>query len=410
MSNRVVVTGLGTVSPLGNNLKDTWSACLKGKSGIQKISRFDASGYRSQIAGEIKNFPPLSFISKKEQKKMGRFSLYALAATQEALADAGLQISEELSYETGVSVGVGIGGLEYIEQYYDIVLQSGPQRVNPFFLPITLSNMAAGQISIVFGTKNYNGCVSSACASSNHSIGDAARIIERGDAKLMIAGGTESAISPMGVAGFAAMRALSTRNDTPSTASRPYDKDRDGFVLSEGAGILILEEMEFAKQRGAKMYCELTGYGFSSDAYHITSPSIEGPVRAMQMALEDAKIDKSQVNYVNAHATSTKIGDLNELKAIKKVFGKTNASKINISSTKSMTGHLLGAAAALEAVLTIKMMNHRYILPTTNITEIDPDCELEILVNQGREFPVQCAISNAFGFGGTNATLVFQAI
>jgi len=409
MRKRVVVTGLGCISPLGNDVSSSWAACAQGKSGIVPITKFDASAYRSQIAGEVKDFTLPSFLSQKEARKMDYFIHYSLAATQEAMKDANLEITEELSYETGVSVGVGIGGLGCIEANTEIILNKGPRRVTPFFIPMTLVNMAPGQISMYFHAKGYNASTVSACTSSNHSIGMAARIIERGDAKVMISGGSESSITPLGIGGFAAMRALSTRNDDPQGASRPYDQGRDGFVMGEGSGILILEEMEFAKERGATIYCELTGFGFSSDAHHITSPSAEGPARAMQMAMKDAGVTPKDVDYINAHGTSTPIGDINEINAIKLALGDS-AKSVSISATKSMTGHLLGASGALESMFSVKAMENSLIPPTINIEDLDPNCDLDVTPNTAKERTLNTVMSNAFGFGGTNASLVFQKL
>ncbi|OGG93307.1 MAG: beta-ketoacyl-[acyl-carrier-protein] synthase II [Candidatus Lambdaproteobacteria bacterium RIFOXYD2_FULL_50_16] len=410
MSHRIVVTGLGTVSPCGNRVDQTWDNIRNGRSGIATITKFDASTYTTQIAGEVKGFDPADFIDKKEIKKMDVFIHYALAATKEAMEDAKLTISEDFAEEVGVSIGVGIGGLPNIEYYAGVLKERGPSKITPFFIPMTISNMASGYVSIEFGAKGYNATTTSACSSANHSIGDAARIIERGDAKVMIVGGTESTICGMAIGGFGAMKALSRRNDSPETASRPYDQGRDGFVLAEGCGILILEEYEFAKARGAKMYGELVGYGFSSDAYHITSPTTDGPARAMKMALKDAKLDPSEVDYINAHGTSTPAGDINELKAIKLTLGEENAKKVSISSSKSMTGHLLGAAGGLEAVITLKAMQEGIVPPTINLESPDPECDLDVTPNHAKKREIKVAMSNSFGFGGTNATLVFRKI
>lgn len=410
MRKRIVITGIGCVSPLGNDVETTWNACCEGKNGISTISKFDPSALRTRMAGEVKNFQIPSIIPPKDVKKMDVFIHYTISATHEALQDAGLEITEELQEDIGVSLGVGIGGQTTIEKYHLLMNKNGPGKITPFFTPMVLINMAAGQVSMIFKTKNYNASTVSACASSNHSIGDAARIIERGDAKVMIVGGAEAAITPLCVGGFAAMRALSTRNDDPEHASRPFERDRDGFVMGEGAGVLILEELEFAKARGAKIYCELIGYGFSSDAFHMTAPSTDGPARAIKMAVKDAGINPEQLDYVNAHGTSTPSGDINEIKAIKLALGENAAKKLSISSTKSMTGHLLGGAGGLESVLTVKTLHHSFIPPTINIENIDPECDLDITPNVGKERRVNCAISNSFGFGGTNATLVFKKI
>lgn len=411
MRKRIAITGLGAISPCGNNVAETWNNIKNGVSGITTITKFDASNYTTQIAGEVKGFDPLQFIEKKEIKKMDVFIHYALAATKEAMEDANLTITEDLAEETGVSIGVGIGGLPNIQHYSNVIMNRGPSKVTPFFIPMSISNMASGYVSIEYGAKGYNATTTSACSSSNHSIGDAARMIERGDAKVMIVGGTEAVVCELAIGGFGAMKALSRRNDEPAKASRPYDQGRDGFVLGEGCGILILEEMEHAQARGAKIYGELAGYGFSSDAYHITSPSTEGPARAMKMALKDAGIeDFEQVDYINAHGTSTPAGDINELNAIKDTLGAEAASKVSISSSKSMTGHLLGAAGGLEAVVTLKAMEEGFVPPTINVEDLDPECDLDVTPNQGKARQINTALSNSFGFGGTNATLVFKKV
>ena len=408
MGNRVVVTGLGCVSPLGNDVSTSWEACINGKPGIDRITHFDPEEFRCQIAGEIKNFQLPEIIPIKEAKKMDLFIQYSIGATQEALIDAGLEITEDLEEEVGVSMGVGIGGLGCIEKYTKILEKSGPKRVSPFFIPMTLSNLAPGYVSLLFRAKNYTACTVSACTSSNHAIGTAVRTIERGDAKAVISGGAESSVTPLGIAGFAAMHALSTRNDDPQRASRPFDKDRDGFVMGEGSGMLILEDYEFAKARGARIYCEITGYGFSSDAHHVTSPSSEGPARAMKMTLKDSGLTPDEIDYINAHGTSTPIGDLNEIIAIKMAFGEKAAKQLSISSTKSMTGHLLGAAAAIEAIFSIKALHHNFVPPTINIENLDPECDLDVTPNSGKSRELRTAMSNAFGFGGTNASIIFQ--
>lgn len=409
MRRRIVVTGLGIVCPIGNNLETAWDASCKGISGTGRITKFDPSDLKSQVAGEVHDFEIPSVIPPKDVKKMDTFIHYAVAATQEALQDANLEITEELQYDIGASIGVGIGGQPMIEKNLLLMEEKGPDRISPFFIPMVLANMVAGQISLIFGTKNYNTSTVSACASSNHAIGDAARMIERGDAKAMIVGGTEAAVTKLCIGGFAAMRALSTRNDEPQRASRPYDQERDGFVFSEGSGILILEDLEFAKKRNARIYCELVGYGFSSDSFHITAPSVEGPARAMKMVLKDAEINAQEVDYINAHATSTPAGDINELLAIKSVLGD-HANRISISATKSMMGHLLGAAGAVEAVVTVKALQHDFVPPSINIDNLDPECDLDVTPNQGNERKLTVALSNSFGFGGTNASLLFKKI
>ncbi|MDH4121924.1 MAG: beta-ketoacyl-ACP synthase II [Deltaproteobacteria bacterium] len=409
MKKRIVVTGLGCISPLGNTVDATWDGISHGKSGITRITKFDATDYRSQIAGEVKGFDTTGVIDPKELKKMDEFIHYAIVAADQALKDANLTISDELAPKVGVSVGIGIGGLMSIEKYHTVLLESGPRRITPFFIPMVISNMASGYISIMYNCKGYTTSTVSACSSSNHSIGDAARIIERGDATVMIVGGAEAVVCPLAIGGFSAMKALSQRNDEPAKASRPYDRDRDGFVLGEGAGILILEEYEFAKARGAKIYGELAGYGFSSDANHITSPTTDGPLRAMKMALDDAGVNADQVDYVNAHGTSTPVGDINELKAMKMLMGDA-AKKVSISSSKSMSGHLLGAAGALEAVVSLKSMQHNLVPPTINVDNLDPECDLDVTPNKAKERKLNVVMSNSFGFGGTNATLVFKRV
>jgi 3-oxoacyl-[acyl-carrier-protein] synthase II len=410
MRKRIVVTGLGCVSPLGNDVASTWAGVVEGKSGIDRITKFDPTEYRSQMAGEVRNFDPTPVIPASEQKKMDVFIHYALVAAAEAMKDAGLEISDELSHDVGVSVGIGLGGLTSIERYHQVIMEKGPRRISPFFIPMVISNMASGQISMYFNCRNYNTSTTSACASSNHSIGDAARIIERGDAKVMIVGGAEATVTPLGIGGFAAMHALSTRNDNPQAASRPYDRDRDGFVLGEGSGILVIEDYEFAKSRGARIYCELAGYGFSSDAHHMTAPSTEGPSRAMRLTLKDGGVNADELDYINTHGTSTPAGDINELIAIKLALGADNAKKVSISSSKSMTGHLLGAAGGLEAIVSIKAMEQGVVPPTINIENLDPECDLDVTPNKAKQRPLRVAMSNSFGFGGTNATLLFKAI
>ncbi|MDH4120311.1 MAG: beta-ketoacyl-ACP synthase II [Deltaproteobacteria bacterium] len=409
MKQRVVVTGMGCVSPLGNDAASTWAGISQGRSGIGRITRFDPSELRSQMAGEVKRFDTTGVIDPKELKKMDVFIQYALVAAQEAIKDSGLEINEALARQVGVSVGVGFGGIQSFEKYHGLMLAEGPRKVSPFFVPMILGNMAAGHISIQHNCRGYNASTVSACSSSNHSMGDAMRIIQLGQAKAMIVGGAEAVVSPLIQAGFSAMRALSTRNHDPATASRPYDINRDGFVVGEGAAILVLEEMEFAKARGARMYGELVGYGFSADAHHITTPTQEGPAQAMAMALADAKMNPEQVDYLNTHGTSTGIGDLNELAAIQQVWGQASGN-LSLSSTKSMTGHLLGAAGAIEAVVCLKAMQQGLVPPTAHIEELDPACTLDVTPNRAKERKIQVAVSNSFGFGGTNATVVFRAV
>lgn len=410
MRKRVVVTGLGTVNPVANDVNTTWDKVSNGISGITKITKFDASDLPTQIAGEVKDFDPLQYFEKKELKKVDLFIQYAVAAADEALKDAQLEIKDEFADEVGVSVGVGIGGLPTIQHYAGVAEKRSAAKITPFFIPMTISNMASGHISMRYGAKGYNATTCSACSSSNHSTGDAARIIERGDAKVMIVGGSESTICSLAIGGFGVMKALSRRNDAPEKASRPFDSDRDGFVLGEGCGILILEEYEFAKARGAKIYAEVAGYGFSADAGHMTAPNVDGPTRSMKMALKDAGVSPEEVDYINAHGTSTPAGDMNELNAVKLALGEEAAKNVSISSTKSMTGHLLGGAGGIEAVLTIKAMEKSLIPPTINVDNLDPACDLDITPNVAKEREINVAMSNSFGFGGTNATLVFKKI
>lgn len=406
---RVVITGLGALTPLGIGTSNTWNNILAGKSGIRKITQFDASNFPSQIAGEVEGFNPEDYIEPKEIKKMDRFIHFAFAAATMALNDSALKIDETNADKVGVIIGSGIGGLYTIEHYHSVLLEKGPKRITPFFIPMLVINLAAGQISIKFGAKGPNSAVSTACATGTHAIGDAFEIIKRGDAEAMIAGGTESVITPLGIGGFTAMKALSTRNQEPERASRPFDVDRDGFVMGEGAGIIILESMESAMKRGAKIYAEIAGYGMTADAYHITSPPPdgEGAARCMAIALKDGGVDPSDVDYINAHGTSTKHGDENETKAIKTVFGK-HAYKIVISSTKSMTGHLLGAAGGVEAVITALSIYNDIVPPTMNLDNPDPECDLDFVPYKSRKMTVNCALSNSFGFGGTNACLLLK--
>lgn len=409
MKKRVVVTGLGVIGPLGNNVAESWEKAKNGISGVARITHFDPEAYSTQIAAEVKGFDPLDHFDKKSIKKMDTFIQYALVASKEALKDAKLEITDEIAPHAGVSIGVGIGGLPNIEHFTRVLDEKGPGRVSPFFIPMTIANMASGLVSIEHNCKGYNTTTTSACSSSNHSIGDAMRIIQNEDAKVMIAGGAEAAVCGLAIAGFGNMKALSKRNDEPEKASRPYDKNRDGFVLGEGAGILILEELEFAKARGAKIYGEVVGYGFSADAYHITTPNTDGPTRAMKMALKEAGLLDQPIDYINAHGTSTPAGDMNELEAVKLALGE-HAYTANISSTKSMHGHLLGGAGGIEAVLSMKAMEHSLIPPTINIDEQDEACDLNITPNVAVERELNTIMSNSFGFGGTNATLVFKKL
>lgn len=408
MNRRVVVTGLGMVTPLGIGVEKTWEAICRGESGIGHITKFDTADFPTKIAGEVKDFNPSDYIDKKEIKKMDIFIHYALAGAIMAVDDSGLKITDENADMVGVLVGAGLGGLPSIEKYYDIYLKEGVRRISPFFIPMLIANLASGQISIRFGAKGPNSCVVTACATGTNAIGDAYKIIQRGDADVMIAGGTESVITPLGIGGFCAARALSTRNDEPKRASRPFDKNRDGFVMGEGSGILILEEMESALKRGAKIYCEIVGYGMSADAFHITSPPPggEGAVRCMKMALKSGGISPAEVDYINAHATST-FADSLETQAIKTVFNE-HAYKLSVSSTKSMTGHLLGAAGGVEAIFSILAIDRGIIPPTINYETKDPECDLDYVPNTARKSDVNVAMSNSFGFGGTNATVIFK--
>jgi 3-oxoacyl-[acyl-carrier-protein] synthase II len=406
---RVVVTGVGLVSSLGIGTEETWEGLLSGRSGIGRITRFDASGFSVRIAGEVKGFDPLHFVEKKDVKKMDVFIQYAIAASQFALADSGLQIGKDNAERVGVFIGSGIGGFATIEREHAVLLESGPRRISPFFIPAIIINLAAGQVSIRTGAKGPNSATATACSASAHAIGDAMKIIERGDADAMIAGGTEAAVTPMGVGGFAAMRALSTRNDEPERASRPFDKNRDGFVVGEGSGVLVLEALETARARGARIYAELVGYGMSADAYHMTTPSenADGASRVMAMAIADAGIRPEEVGYINAHGTSTEHNDRTESLAIRKVFCE-HARKLAVSSTKSMTGHLLGGAGGLEAGITVLALRDQKLPPTINYETPDPDCDLDYVPNRARSARVEYAMSNSFGFGGTNAALLFR--
>ena len=410
---RVVVTGLGCVSPVGNTVAESWSSLLAGRSGIATITRFDASALACHIAGEVKGLDMSHVVSTKEAKTMDTFIKYGLVAAAEAVADAGLPTGEALSEEQaeriGCVIGSGIGGLPMIEETCAEYAQRGPRRISPFFVPSSIINMVAGHVSIKFGFKGPNLAIATACTTGLHCIGAGGRLIAHGDADIVIAGGAESTVSPLGVGGFAAMRALSTRNDDPTTASRPWDKDRDGFVLGEGAGILVLEEYEHAKARGAKIYAELAGFGMSADASHITAPSMDGPCRAMQAALRNAGLNADQVQYVNAHGTSTPLGDINETKAIKAALGE-HVYKTVVGSTKSMTGHLLGGAGGIESVFTVLSIHEQKVPPTINIFNQDPECDLDYCANTARDMKIDAAMKNNFGFGGTNGTLIFKRI
>jgi 3-oxoacyl-[acyl-carrier-protein] synthase II len=409
LNRRVVVTGLGLVTPVGNTLETTWAALLEGQSGADYIKKFDAARFAARFACEVKNFNPLDYIEKKEARKMGAFIHYAIAAADEAVKGSGLKITDDVSENVGTYISSGIGDFWAIEREHEKLLKDGPSRVSPFFIPSAIVNLASGQVSIRHNAKGPNSATATACSAGAHAIGDSFKIIQRGDADAMICGGAESAITPMSVAGFAALRALSTRNDDPVHASRPFELGRDGFVIGEGAGILILEELEFARRRGAQIYAEVVGYGMSGDAFHITMPdaSGSGAVRVMQKALKDANVQPEEVGYINAHGTSTPYNDKFETMAIKKTFGE-HAYKIAISSTKSMTGHLLGAAGGVEGVFSVLSIHRNILLPTINYVTPDPECDLDYIPNKAREAHVQYALSNSFGFGGTNAALLFK--
>jgi 3-oxoacyl-[acyl-carrier-protein] synthase II len=408
LARRVVVTGLGLICGVGNTSTEVWQNIVAGKGGVTRITSFDATNFACQIAAEVKGFDPLNFIEKKEIKKMGRFIHFAMAATDEAMKMSGLQVTDEIATRVGVHIGSGVGGFDVIEREHEALLKGGPRKISPFFIPAAIVNLAAGHVSIRYGAKGPNEATATACTTSAHAIGDAYKIIQRCDADVMIAGGSEAAITPMGVGGFAAMRALSTRNDAPEKASRPWDSDRDGFVIGEGAGILVLEDLEFAQRRGAKILSEIIGYGMSADAYHITQPAEEGEGgwRVMTSAINDAKLNPGDIDYVNAHGTSTPLGDVLETKAIKRTFGA--GTKVAVSSTKSMTGHLLGGAGGLEAGITILALRDQVLPPTINLDKPDPECDLDYVPNVARKAPLNIALSNSFGFGGTNGSLIFK--
>ncbi len=408
---RVVVTGLGLVSPVGNTVAEGWANLVAGRSGIANITRFDASAFACKFAGEVKGFNIEDYIPGKEARHMDTFIHYGMAAAIQAVRDAGLPTNQALTEETaeriGCMVGSGIGGLPMIEETHGEYTARGPRRISPFFVPASIINMISGHVSIHFGFQGPNLAIVTACTTGLHCIGEAGRLIEYGDADVMIAGGAESTVSPLGIGGFAAARALSTRNDSPETASRPWDKDRDGFVLGEGAGVLVLEEYEHAKRRGAKIYAELAGFGMGADAFHMTAPNVDGPKRSMKAALRNAGIDGDAVQYLNAHGTSTPLGDVNETNAIKLAFGD-HARKIVVNSTKSMTGHLLGGAGGIESVFTVLAVHHQVSPPTINIFNQDPECDLDYCANEARSMKIEYAVKNNFGFGGTNGTLVFR--
>jgi len=409
LTRRVVVTGLGLVTPVGNSVEATWSALLSGKNGADYIKKFDAEKFTTRFACEVKDFDPLNYVEKKEARKMGAFIHYAVAAAQEAMTDCGLQVTDDIAEDVGTYISSGIGDFWAIEREHSKLLNEGPGRVSPFFIPSAIVNLASGQVSIRHNAKGPNSATATACSAGAHAIGDSFKIIQRCAADVMICGGAESAITPMSVAGFAAMRALSTRNDDPQTASRPFERDRDGFVIGEGAGIMILEELEFARRRGARIYAELVGYGMTADAFHITMPDNtgSGAIRVMQRTLKDAGVEPEAVGYINAHGTSTPYNDKFETMAIKKAFGD-HAYKLAVSSTKSSTGHLLGAAGGIEGVFSVLALHRNTLLPTINYVNPDPDCDLDYVPNKPREVKVDYALSNSFGFGGTNAALLFK--
>jgi len=409
LSRRVVVTGVGLLTPLGIGTEASWEGLRSGKSGIGPITQFDASAFSCRIAGEVKGFDPTRYIEKKEIKKMGRFIQFAIAAAECALSSSGYQITPENAEMAGVYIGSGIGGFEVIEREHQTLLEQGPRRISPFFIPATIVNLASGYVSIRSGAKGPNSATATACTTSAHSIGDSFRIIQRGEADMMICGGTEACITPMGIGGFAAMRALSTRNEEPQRASRPWDRDRDGFVVGEGAGMLVLEELQSARNRNARILAELVGYGMSADAFHVTAPPDDGDgaYRVMRNALRDAGIQPEQVHYINAHGTSTEVGDRIETTAIKRTFGE-HAYKLAVSSTKSMTGHLLGGAGGLEAGITVLALRDQIAPPTMNLENPDPLCDLDYIPNQARPMKIDYALSNSFGFGGTNGCLIFK--
>ena len=406
---RVVVTGLGLVTPVGIGVTESWKNIVAGVSGISNITKFDASNFPSNLAGEVKNFEPNNFLNPKDARRMDTFIQYGLTAGIEAIKDSGIDVNEGNSERIGVSIGSGIGGINLIEKTSDIFDNGGVRKVSPFFVPGTIINMISGNLSIMFNLKGPNISIVTACTTGTHSIGDASRIIEYGDADVMIAGGSEAAITELTVAGFSSAKALSNRNEDPKTASRPWDIDRDGFVIGEGAGVMVLEEYEHAKKRNAKIYCELSGYGMSADAYHITAPSIDGPKRSMLNAIKNAGLNADEINFINAHGTSTPVGDLNETNAIKDVF-KSHSKEMIVNSTKSMTGHLLGGAGGIESVFTVLSIKNQISPPTINIFNQDPACDLDFCANEARDLKIDAALKNNFGFGGTNGSLVFTKI
>ena len=406
---RVVVTGLGLITPVGIGVAESWANIINGQSGIGKITKFDCSAFPSQVAGEVKNFDPLAYIAPKDARRMDTFIQFGIAAGIEAFKDSGIEVNDSNSERIGVSVGSGIGGINLIESTGEVFDEGGVRKVSPFFIPGTIINMISGNLSIMLNLKGPNVSIVTACTTGTHSIGDAARMIEYGDADVMLAGGSEAAITELSVAGFSSAKALSSRNDDPKTASRPWDRDRDGFVIGEGAGVMVLEEYEHAKQRGAKIYAELSGYGMSADAYHITAPNMDGPRRSIVNALKNAHVNTDNVQYINAHGTSTPLGDLNETNAIKASFGNY-AKKLVVNSTKSMTGHLLGGAGGIESVFTVLAIHNQISPPTINIFNQDPECDLDYCANEARPMKIEVALKNNFGFGGTNGSLVFKRL
>jgi len=406
---RVVVTGLGLITPVGIGVAESWANIINGQSGIGKITKFDCSAFPSQVAGEVKNFDPLAYIPPKDARRMDTFIQFGIAAGIEAFKDSGIEVNDSNSERIGVSVGSGIGGINLIEATGEVFDEGGVRKISPFFIPGTIINMISGNLSIMLNLKGPNVSIVTACTTGTHSIGDAARMIEYGDADVMLAGGSEAAITELSVAGFSSAKALSSRNDDPKTASRPWDRDRDGFVIGEGAGVMVLEEYEHAKKRGAKIYAELSGYGMSADAYHITAPNMDGPRRSIVNALKNAHVNTDNVQYINAHGTSTPLGDLNETNAIKASFGNY-AKKLVVNSTKSMTGHLLGGAGGIESVFTVLAIHNQISPPTINIFNQDPECDLDYCANEARPMKIEVALKNNFGFGGTNGSLVFKRI
>lgn len=407
---RVVVTGLGLVSPVGNSVPEAWENIIAGKSGIAPITRFDASALSVRIAGEVKGFDVTTYLSAKEARRMDTFIHYGMAAGIQAVRDSGLEVTDANADRIGVNIGSGIGGLPMIEETHNDYLNGGPRKISPFFIPSTIINMISGNLSIMYGMKGPNLSVVTACSTGLHAIGLSARMIEYGDADVMVCGGAEGSVTPLAVGGFASAKALSTRNDDPATASRPWDKERDGFVLGEGAGVMVIEEYEHAKRRGAKIYAELSGFGMAADAFHMTAPDTDGPKRSMQNAMKNAGLNTDEVQYLNAHGTSTPLGDKNETEAIKLAFGAHVAKKLVVNSTKSMTGHLLGGAGGIESIFTVLAIYHQISPPTINIFDQDPECDLDYCANSARPMKIDAAMKNNFGFGGTNGTLIFKKI